>query len=166
VENAPKSENSIFRVVEPVREDATRPSEPRNDDEPRVIIPEHTEKPPTLMESPYLEEMLELGEAAGHFEMPELIAEINDFVLSEFERNKMEDTTKSYKEVVNHYLKKLDLPEGTMIYTKVEKLADLMRIDKKLIEAQKEKERIMTADITDLTSRQLKQRIENATANY
>jgi len=118
------------------------------------------------MESPYLEEMLELGEAAGHFEMPELIAEINDFVLSEFERNKMEDTTKSYKEVVNHYLKKLDLPEGTMIYTKVEKLADLMRIDKKLIEAQKEKERIMTADITDLTSRQLKQRIENATANY
>jgi hypothetical protein len=153
----------FLRDIEPVVETPTSPSDARNDDEPKVIVSEHTEKPPTLMESPYLEVMLELGEAAGQFEMPTLIAEINEFILSEFKRSKMEDTTESYQEIVNHYLKKLDLPKEIMIYTKVEKLHDLMMINKKLIEAQREKEELLAKPIEQLSSRQLAERIKNVT---
>jgi len=50
-----------------------------------------------------------------------------------------------------------------MIYTKVEKLHDLMMINKKLIEAQREKEELLAKPIEQLSSRQLAERIKNVT---
>ena len=121
-------------------------------------------KPPSIMEQPYLVKMFELGMAKDHFEMPTLIKEVNDFVMSELKRQNLDDNVKSYEEIVNHYLKKLNLPENIDVYTKVEKLIELMRIDKKLLDATREKEELLKKPITELTSKQLEARI-NAKSN-
>lgn len=156
----PRSENSIFKVVEPVSQTPVSPSEPRNPNEPTIVTSEYTEKPASLQESPYLNKMLEIGEAKDHFEMPLLINEINDFVINEIKRLKLTDTPSSYEKIVNKYLDTLKFGEQTDIYTKVEKIAELMKIDKKMIDAVREKEDIMTSDPTTLSSAQLKRRIQ------
>ncbi len=154
---------SRAKVVETPAEDPTSPAEQRDPNEPSIVSSEQTEKPPSILETPFLVEMLEIGEAKDHFEMPALIKEINEFVLSEFERLKLEDTSDSYKEIVEKYTKKL--PENLDNYALVERLVDLVKIDKKLIEAMKEKDRIMNADIIELSSSQLRKRIEHGTTN-
>mgnify|MGYP001195737844 CR=1 FL=1 len=148
-------DTTIFRAkVEPVTETPVSLSEPRKTDEPTIATFEHTEKPPSLQEKPYINKMFELGEAATHFEMPTLLKEINEFVLSKG------DDIKTYEEVVNSYLKKLHLPSDIDVYTKTEKIHELMMIDKKLIDAAKEKEELLAKPIEELTSKQLKARIE------
>lgn len=146
------------RIEQPV-EAPTSPVEQRNADEPTVVTFEVKDKPPSISE-PYINKMLELGEASGHFEMPNLIKEINEYVLSEFKRQNLEDTVKSYEEIVNHYLGKLNFPKGIDKYTQIENLHELMMIDKKLLEAAKAKEELLAKPISELTSRQLRQRIE------
>ena len=159
------NDSTIFRTkIEPVKETPESPSEPLKPAEPEVITSEYTEKPPSISEEPYLVKMLEIGQAKDHFEMPSLIAEINEFVLSEFERQKLEDTPKSYEEVVSHYLKKLDLPDGIDKYTQVERLVEFIRIDKRLLDIAREKEELEKKPIEDLKSWQLRERIENGTS--
>lgn len=119
---------------------------------------EPTEQP--LEVSPYIKDLWKLGEAAEHFEMPSLIEEINSFVLSEIARNHLESNQDSYKQIVEQYEKRLKLPEGIDVYTKTEKIAELMRIDAKLLKLAEEKEELLKKDITELTSQQLKRRIE------
>jgi len=150
---------SIQPVPQTPVEAPTTPHNERSTEQPPVVS-EHTEKPPSLSEVPYITKMLEIGEAAGHFEMPSLLKEINEFVLSEFTRTKMEDTSESYKEVVEKYLSRLNLPREIDIYAKIEHLAELMRIDKKLLDAAKLKEELLAKPISELTSAQLKKRIE------
>lgn len=153
---------TIAQRVEPVNQDAVSPVEKTSTPETTYATHETIEKPPSLLEVPYLAEMFSLGEAKDHFEMPSLIAEINSFVLSEFERQNLDDNAESYEEVVNHYLKKLNLPDGIDVYTRVENLVELMRIDAKLLRLAKEKEDLLKKDISELNSSQLKARIENA----
>lgn len=125
---------------------------------------EQTEKP--LEMEAYIKELWKVGEAENHFEMKTLLKEINEFVLSEIERNKMESNRKSYEEIVQNYEKKLGLPDGVDVYTRTEKVLELMKIDIKLLQAIKEKEEILSKPITELTSAQLKKRLElNARSN-
>jgi hypothetical protein len=150
-------DSSIFRAkVEPTVEVVQPKGEPTQ----QIHTSEYSEPP--LGDGPYLPELWEMGEAKEHFEMPSLIKEINEFVLSEIERNKMESNRKSYKEIIDNYEKKLGLPEGIDIYARTEKILSLMKIDMKLLQAVKEKEELLSKPITELTSRQLRQRIENA----
>jgi hypothetical protein len=91
--------------------------------------------------------------------MKDLTKEINDFVLSEIERNKLEDTEKSYREVVEEYSKRMNLPKGASIYAKTERIAELMRLDKKLLDIIAEKKELEQKDFKDLTSRQMLERM-------
>lgn len=135
-------------------------SEPitQDDKEPIKVNPSAPESEP-ILEPEYVKDFLELGETSQHFEMPSLIKEIDQFVLSEINRQGLEKNRKSYEEIVNGYLKDLKLPQNIDHYTKVEKLNSLMRINKKMIEAMVEKEELMTKDITKLSSKQLRDRI-------
>lgn len=119
-----------------------------------------TTKPPSIMGEPYVIDLFELGEAKNHFEMPSLLKEIDQFVMSEIERNKLDDSAKSYKEIIDHYLTKLNLPDNVDVYTKTEKVLELMKINKKLLDAAKEKEELLAKPVTELSSTQLKKRFE------
>lgn len=151
---------SIAQRVEPVVETPTSPSEPRKTDGPTLVTHEIAERPPSLQEKPYINKMFQLGEAAGHFEMPTLLKEINEFVLSKG------DDIKTYEKVVNEYLERLHLPENIDVYTKVEKLHELMMIDKKLLDAAKAKEELLAKPITELTSSQLRKRIQDESTDH
>jgi len=160
--NAVKSEDStIFRIrsVEPVKETPPSPPEKREPAGPTIITPEFTEKPPSLVENHFCE-MFDINEAKTHFEMPILLKEINDFVLGEMKRRNLDDTNKSYEEIINHYLDKLKLPDDIDQYTRTEKVHELMMIDAKLIKAMLEKEELLKKPIEELSSKQLRARIE------
>jgi len=103
----------------------------------------------------YVKELLEIGEASTQFEMPTLIKEIDDYVLSESGVNK-----DSYKEIIDSFLRKLNIPTGIDIYTKVERLASLIRIQKKLNDSAKEREELLKKQPSEMTSVQLKKFIE------
>lgn len=120
--------------------------------------PDKIEKP--LNEEPYLPELWNIGDARDHFEMPALIKEINDFVLETIERDKLEPTRKSYEEIIQKYEKRLRLPNNVDIYTRTEKVAELIRIDRKLIEAVRSREALLNSDPTKMTSEQLKKYLE------
>lgn len=135
-------------------------SEPvEQDDKEPIKVNQSAPESEPILEPEYVKNFLELGETAQHFEMPSLIKEIDEFVLSEIDRQGLEKNRKSYEEIVNGYLKDLKLPENIDHYTKIEKLNSLMRINKKMIEAMLEKEELMTKDITKLSSKQLRDRI-------
>ena len=108
---------------------------------------------------PMVADILNFGEAIDHFNMKELSNEINDFILSEITRSKMQDDKKSYVEVLNSYLKRANLPDGVSIYGQTERLAELMRLDKKLLDIIQAKKQIEEKPIEDLTSEQLKKRM-------
>ena len=139
---APKVE--VAEEHEPVRTD-------------RPLVTADKEERPLATGKPILE-IMEIGESKDHFEMPSLIKEIDSFIKSEIERQKMKSNEESYREILDTYLKKI--PDSD-IYAKVEHLADLIRVDRKLVEAMREKEEIMTKDITQLTSKQLERRIND-----
>jgi len=103
----------------------------------------------------YVKELLEIGEASTQFEMPTLIKEIDDYVLSESGVNK-----DSYKEIIDSFLRKLNIPTGIDIYTKVERLASLIRIQKKLNDSAKEREELLKKQPSEMTSQQLRKFIE------
>lgn len=144
------------KIIEPIIEDI-KPHTPAPEVEPQSS-PDPIEYEPSEMKEPYIIELIDgLKFAKDQFEMPILLKEINDFVLTQSEDKK------SYEEVINKYLKKLNLDRAD-IYTKIENLAELIRIDKKLIEAARAKEEFLKKPIEELTSRQLQERI-NAERN-
>ncbi len=157
-QNAEKSSYPSIKPVEPAKEASTSSPEKTLPPKETHTTPEISVKPPSLTEEPYLVGMLKLDFSKDHFEMPQLIAEANEFILSEIKRYRLKDSSESYEQIINKYLKKL--PDTLDDYTKIEQLIDLIRIDKKLIEAMNEKDRIMNADITDLSSSQIKRRLE------
>lgn len=140
------------RVIQP---------EPQHTPAPEVEAqssPDPIEYKPSEMKEPYIIEIIEgLKFAKDQFEMPALLKEINDFILTQT------DDKKSYEEVINKYLKRLNIDKAD-IYTKIEQLAELIRIDRRLIEAAKAKEELLRKPIEELTSRQLEERI-NAQRN-
>ena len=153
-------DTSLFRtaqkttIEEKVAEPVKKPTE-------TITISEIKEQPPSISE-PYITKLLEIEEAKDHFEMPKLLGEINEFVLSEMKRNHLKDTNEAYKGVIDQYLSHLKLPQEIDIYTKVEQLNEIMMIDKKLIEAMLEKEAMFKKPIGELTSTQLLKRINDA----
>jgi hypothetical protein len=158
-----ENESTIFRAkVEPVKEVPESPTEKSISNEPTITTHEHTEKPPSLEENFYTK-LLELGEAANHFQMPELTKEINDFILSEIKRQDLEDTKEVYQEILDKYKDRTRLPEGTDVYSLTEQIAEHIRIDRKLIEAMIAKAELEKKPINELSSKQLKIRIENGT---
>jgi len=119
---------------------------------------EHKEKPIEMAE--YIKDLWQIGEAENHFEMKNLLKEIDDFVLSEIKRNEMKESRESYEEIIKKYENRIKLPENVDIYTKTEKIVELIRIDAKLLKALKEKEELLAGDPTKMTSTQLKQYIQ------
>lgn len=104
----------------------------------------------------YIKDLWKVGEASNHFKMPELLSEINKFVLSEIERNKMTSNRESYKEIIAKYEKHLNLPDNIDVYTRTEKVAELIRIDVKLLQALKDKEDLLNGDPTQMSAVKLK----------
>jgi len=120
--------------------------------------------PTTIGEKPlekrqYIAELLEIGEASNQFKMPNLIKEIDSFVLDEIRSNKLELSKESYKEIIDGFIKKLNISDKLDVYTKIERLASLIRIQKKLIEAAKEREELLATPAEEMTSKQLKEYI-------
>lgn len=118
---------------------------------------EQLEKPLELRKEPYLNEILNIGIAKDHFEMPALIKEIDEFIKSEIERKGLNGES-GYKEIIEDYSKRLKI-DGKDIYTKVELIAEVIRIDKKILDSIKEKEELMAKDITQLSSKQIEKRL-------
>ena len=149
---------TLFRSAEP-EEPIEQEKTERSDKQPD-FTPESSERPLGI-DKPYCIELLEITEAKDHFEMPKLIKEIDEFVRSEIKRNKMKLDRDSYKKVLEGYLKRVP---GLDVYSKTERIAELMRIDKKLLDAVREKEDLLEKPVTEMTSNQLRRYI-NATTN-
>ena len=126
--------------------------------EPKEEGGKDTSFTPEVTEIPSIKSLWQMGEASEHFEMPTLIKEIDDFVLGEMGESR--DKTK-YEQIIQRYLNKLKLPEDVDLYTKTEKVAELMRIDKKLLDASEEREKLLNSDPTKMTSKQLRRYIES-----
>lgn len=108
------------------------------------------------LEMGYIKDLWQMGEASSHFKMPELTKEIDAFVLEQIEREGFVKNHKSYEEIIQRYEKKLGLPDDVNIYTRTERVAELMRIDAKLYAALKEKEEFTKKDPMKMTSAELK----------
>jgi hypothetical protein len=147
-------------LAQRVTEAPTVPVETIKTDTPTVETHSTDERPPSLVKIPYIVDMLQIGAAKEHFEMPSLITEINDFVLSEIKRQGGKDDKKTYEEILQKYRDRTRLPEGTDVYSLTEQIAEHIRIDRKLIEAMLAKEELNNKPIEELTSKQLKARIE------
>jgi len=123
-----------------------------------TITPEHTEEP--LETTEYIKDLWKVGEAENHFEMKSLLKEIDTLVKEEITRSKMKSDRKSYEEIIQRYEDRLKLPQNIDIYTKTEKIVELIRIDAKLWQIVKEKEDLLNGDPTKMTSSQLKKYIK------
>jgi hypothetical protein len=104
----------------------------------------------------FLRNELSLGEAAKHFEMPALLAEINAFLEGELGLK----TEATYGKALTEFVTRLKLRDGVDVYTKVERLASLLRIERKLKEIEREKEELRTKNPEEMSSAQLRRRIE------
>jgi hypothetical protein len=123
------------------------------------VTPEAVEKPLEALEKPYLNDLLSLGEAYNHFKMKDLVAETDEAIKEELAYKEVKLSREAYKELIDTYLKKLDLPEGISLYTQVEKLHQLVSINRKLLQATKEKQEFMAMNPADMSSTQLKRYI-------
>ena len=152
------TEQLAQRVETPV-ETPTTPQEEVSAKEPQTTTTtaDITEKP---LEMGYLKELFKLGESAEHFKMPDLIKEIDDFIISEVDRQGLVKNHKSYEEIIDGYLDKLKLPDNVDEYTKVEKVAEYVRIVKKMTEAMLEREELLNSDPANMSSAQLKRFIK------
>jgi len=155
-------DTTIFRTKQNIPEQIPKEKLEEKPQPPKekIVITEPTEEPPSISK-PLIIELLKIGEAKNHFEMPKLIAQINDFINSETQRMHLKDSRKSYEKILNKYLKQLKFPDETDIYIKIENLHKIMMIDKKLIEAMIEKEELKKKPIEELTSFQLRKIIED-----
>lgn len=141
------------RVITPVQQvnnDTDAPAE-------QLTSTKHIEKP---LEAGYIEDLWGVGEASGHFKMPELLKSIDEYVLEQIEYHKLDKSRKSFEEIVKRYEDKLNLPENIDIYTKTERIAELMKIDKKMYDAIKEKQALLEKDPTEMTAAELRKYVK------
>lgn len=136
--------------------------------EPTSVVTEkahpHSDLPPSLYQEshkvPLVLEILKAPSAYQHFDMEFLTNDTDRFVIEEIQRLGLPDEAKSYQKVVESALDKLKIPEGTDIYTLMDKLHQYLRIQNKLYSALKEKEELMTADPLTMSASQLKRYLE------
>jgi hypothetical protein len=159
-------DKTLFRA--PVEEKPPAESEKHDkSSETNIHTPDSVEHTPSVYKEthdrPYLADLLQLGEAYTHFDMETLTKETDDFIQSEIKRRNLTDDRETYNKLVDEMTKKLNLPEGIDQYTKMEQLHKLAMIHKKMVDAMLEREKLLEADPTTLTSSQLKKRIEDGT---
>jgi len=158
-------DKSLFREATPRVEQEIEV--PKRDEPPKhtIVVPDEVEnKPseyPTIKKYPYLTEVLEIDkEIYNTFDIKPQSEEIDDFLRSEVKRNNLKDDKETYKNLVEKYLKKINISEDSDIYTKVEKLSEYLKIQKKLLEGIDERDRLLNSDPMELSSSQLKKYIE------
>lgn len=109
-----------------------------------------------LNRQPLVVKLLENGEFSyDQFDIKAQTHEIDAFINSEITRLHLKDDKETYQKLVDKYLKQIS---ATDIYTKVRELVYRIRIDRKIVEAAKEKDALMHADPVSLTSNQLLER--------
>ena len=148
-------DETIYRTKQEVKEEPRLMQESGKVED--VVFDEVDIKPSEMVEvrgKPMLVEMIEnLDFAFGQFDTKEQSLEIDEFINSEIERLKLKDDKESYKKILDKYLNKY-----SDVYSALEDLIKKIRIDKKIIEASKEKEELLNSDPTTLSSTKLMQR--------
>lgn len=116
-------------------------------------VPESSELPLNLYREskldPYLCEVLELGEAYGHFEMPFKVDFIDSYILSK--TNEREE----YKNMFDEFVKK-SKASSESVYILIDKVFDFVRIQKKLEDILAEKEAFEMKDPLEMNAKELK----------
>lgn len=124
----------------------------------------HDELPPSLYleanKVPLVLELIGGTSAYEHFDMTLLTREVDRYIIEDMERKGLQDMRAEYQNLVDEALKKLDLPDGTDVYTMIEKLVRHFRIQHKLYTALREREELMQKDPADMTSTQLRHYLE------
>ena len=155
-------DNTIAKVAVPQKEAEVQQT-PRSNAPPEIVAEKENLPPSVYAEikhRPLMVDLLGYREQLNHFEVKAQSEEIDNFLREEITRLALEDTQKAYNDLLKEYLKKAQINKNMDIYTKIERLLDFVRIQRKLIEAVKEKEDLLKADIKDLNSAQLKRLIE------
>ena len=132
----------------------TKPEHEEVSYEKAEILPSERQE---LEKMPLLASLWDLGSIYNTFDIKPLTREIDLSIIETMQAKKMKDTESSYKEVLDGYLKQLKLPEEMNIYTKLEQLAKIMRVDRKLKDSLKERDELLTADLDKLSSTKIKQ---------
>ena len=162
-------DTTLFRTAKEPETEA-KPEKPREPSEEISTSEVKEVKPseyPVIRKYPYLKEVLEIdSDAYNTFDVKPLSEEIDEFIRSEVERQKLKDTSESYKSVLDNLLKTIGLPEDINLYDKLDKIVRLVRIHKKLLDATREKEELLNSDPTKLSSSKLKELIKETGGNY
>jgi hypothetical protein len=152
------ADNTVFKFAVPVR--APVASEERSTIVPPLTDP--VETPPTLRselgKEPLLLEILKAPENfQKHFNMRELIGEIDGFISEEITRLHLKDDKETYQKIVDKYFSQV---QDKGIYDQVEAVAKLVKIEKTLLKAIQERKNLLEADPLSLTSDQLLKRLK------
>jgi len=162
-----KNDSTIAKIAVPQTKEEIKQA-PRNDTPPEIVSEQENLPPSVYAEikhHPLMVDLLDYKDQLNHFEVKAQSEEIDNFLREEMTRNGLQDTKETYDDLLTDYLKKARIDQKMDIYTKIERLLEFIRIQRKLIEAVKEKEDLLKADIADLNSAQLKRLIEYGKTN-
>lgn len=126
--------------------------------------PEHTfnvddtERDPAFLQEMKREPLATklLGLTGFYHEVTADMNELDTLVVSELRRRNMKSTDKTYGEIVKEYREKAKVDDDYNPFFALTKILSLMRLDKKLLDTVKERDDLFTADITKLSSAQMK----------
>ncbi len=127
-------------------------------------IPEDTSTPPSLRleqkQLPLIVDLLGAKPFYDTFNVKELSELVDAYINGEISRRSLESTEEVYKSVVEEITRKLNLSEDTTAWSKLEKIAEYSRIENKIRDAVKEREKLLKTDPENLTVDQLKTRMD------
>lgn len=109
---------------------------------------------------PLVVDLLEAKPYYDTFDVKELSTRIDTYLNKEILRRGLDDSGAAYRTILEEVTKKLHLPSDATVWTKLEKIADYLRINQKLVDAITEREALTTADPLTLTAPQMKKQWE------
>jgi hypothetical protein len=121
--------------------------------------------PPSLLveakQPPEICNLLEMGEAFNHFHMHEYTVEIDSFINERVKSAGLPDDKSSYKKVFEEILTKSNAPRDDL-YSMVERIKEYVSLQTRLIQIAKDKEEFDKKPIEEMTSKELKKVLYDA----
>ena len=164
MEETVETNDSVFRSrVAPTPETFNTAGFPHSDTTPDGYESEGEVKPSERVMTnrlPLVADILGVGLAYKKLNIEEQSLEVDRFINTTIERQKIKDSKDSYEKVLEGTLKKLNLLEETNDFAKLDKLHQYAIAQNKLMEAIKENEELLAADPLDLPASKMRKVLE------
>lgn len=164
MEETAETNESVFRTrVAPSPETFNTAGYQKSDKTPDSYESEEGVKPSEYVKTnrpPLVVDLLGVRMALGKFAVKEHSLEIDQYLNSEIERQKIADTRDNYEKLINSALKKINLEGEQNEFTKLEKLHEYAVAQTKLWEAIKENEELTNGDPLDMPLPKMRKALE------